>query len=252
MNPVHTLLFIITLLCCFNSYAQTSRIAIVIDDIGYRATDAEALTLPVNTTFSFLPHTPYGKKLALVANERQSDVLLHIPMEANNGKRMGPGGLHSSMNERSIRDSLQQSFDEIPFAIGINNHMGSLLTNKTEHMTWTMRYLKDNNRIFLDSRTSKGSVASSIAKQLGVPTLSRQVFLDNRLSGPYINNQFKQLLKVAKKKGSAIGIAHPHPESVKALTKLLATLDANNVELVPISQLYKGTIENFVQAEVTE
>ena len=69
------------------SAAQLSRVAIVIDDIGYRYSDANALNLPGNITFSILPHTPYGKKLAEQANIAHHDVLLHIPMEAENGKR---------------------------------------------------------------------------------------------------------------------------------------------------------------------
>ena len=252
MNLVRFFLLLLSILTSCFAHAKQYQIAIVIDDIGYRATDAEVLSLPANITYSFLPHTPYGKKLALAAKERNSDILLHIPMEATNGKKMGPGGLHSSMNERSVRDSLQRSFDEIPFAIGINNHMGSLLTNKKEHMTWTMQYLKDNNRFFLDSRTVENSVAGSVAQQMGIPTLSRQVFLDNHLTPEYIGNQFNQLISIAKRKGKAIGIAHPHPESIKTLTRLIPVLKEHGIKLVPISKFIEYDTNNSIFISTTD
>jgi len=128
VSKFFTLFVSLSFSICYSSplKAAPSQVAIVIDDIGYRYTDKHALSLPGAVTYSILPHTPFGKALALRANAQQKDVLLHIPMEAENGKKLGPGALTSKMNEAQIVDSLKASFAEIPFAIGINNHMGSL------------------------------------------------------------------------------------------------------------------------------
>ena len=195
--------------------------------------------LPGAITYSILPHTPYGKKLALKAQRMHRDVLLHIPMEAESGNRLGPGALTSQMDEYAVYQSLSRSFDEIPFAIGINNHMGSRLTKIPQSMTWTMGFLKDNNLLFLDSKTSPQSTAFNIALQLGVPVKSRQIFLDNHLNTEYISQQFQQLIDQAQQKKTAIAIAHPHPETMKALKKLIPTLAQYDVELVPLSELYQ-------------
>ncbi|MGB0936901.1 MAG: divergent polysaccharide deacetylase family protein [Colwellia sp.] len=218
------------------------KVAIVIDDIGYRYTDKHALTLPGNITYSVLPHTPYGKKLALKAYEQQDDVILHIPMESQNRTDLGPGALTKDMTKRTIHESLEKSYREIPFAIGINNHMGSYLTQSISHMAWTMHFLKSNNLFFLDSKTSAHSKAGEIAKHLGVPVQERRVFLDNQLSDAYISKQFNTLVSAAKKHQTAIAIAHPHPETVKVLTKLIPTLAAHNIELVPLSSLYDSPL----------
>lgn len=218
--------------------AAPARVAIVIDDIGYRDTDKQALTLPGAVTYSFLPHTPYGKKLALQAKAQHKDVLLHIPMEAENGKKLGPGALTSTMNETQFIESLQTSLAEIPFAIGINNHMGSHLTQLDNPMIWTMSFLKQHNLLFLDSKTSPNSKAGNIAKSLGVPVKRRHIFLDNQLTPAYINKQFQLLVQYAKNQESTIAIAHPHPETVLALKKLIPTLAQNNIQLVPLSTLY--------------
>ncbi len=229
----------------FSCAAQPAKIAIVIDDIGYRLTDQQALTLPGDITFSFLPHTPHGKTLAERAYSQHKEVLIHVPMESGIGKKLGPGALTSDMDEAAIRTSLEKSFQEIPFAIGINNHMGSYLTTQYQPMAWTMKYLKDNELLFLDSVTSPNSKGSKVARQFGVPVMSRHVFLDNQLDVDYITGQFNQLIDKAKNNEVAIGIAHPHPETISILTALIPTLQQQNIELVKLSSLYKNRAKSI-------
>ena len=151
--------FLLTLSLFFSSllYAQPAQVALIIDDIGYRKSDVQALYLPGNISYAILPHTPYGKTLALKAQAQKNDVILHIPMEAKNGKKLGPGALTSAMNESGIRKSLAHAFAEIPFALGINNHMGSKLTELYQPMAWTMQFLRERNLMFIDSMTTNAS-----------------------------------------------------------------------------------------------
>jgi polysaccharide deacetylase 2 family uncharacterized protein YibQ len=233
------IIFSFSLLFCPDSaQAQPARIAIVIDDIGYRYTDKHALSLPGAITYSILPHTPYGKKIAIKANAKHKDVMLHIPMEAENGKKLGPGALTSTMNRAEILASLNASLAEVPFAIGINNHMGSHLTQLDDPMSWTMNFLKQHHLLFLDSRTSPFSKAGDIAKAIGVPVKNRNVFLDNQLTDSYITKQFQTLIRQAKSQKIAIAIAHPHPETIQVLKRLIPTLAKNDIELVSLSALY--------------
>lgn len=232
-------------------HAQTNRVAIIIDDMGYRYTDKHALTLPGAITYAFLPHTTYGKKLAIQANNAEHDVLIHIPMESENSKKLGPGALTSSMNEDAFNQSLSKSLADIPFAIGINNHMGSYLTQLYQPMAWTMEFLKQNDLLFLDSKTSPHSKAQQAAIDYGVPVLSRQIFLDNELTDEYISQQFNQLINFAQKHKTAIAIAHPHPETIATLNKLIPTLKSHGIELVPLSSLYRSATEN-TRVEITE
>jgi len=235
-----------------SAQSQPARIAIVIDDIGYRYSDKQALSLPGAITYSILPHTPYGKIIAVKANAKHKDVMLHIPMEATNGKKLGPGALTSVMSEEEIIASLNASLAEVPFAIGINNHMGSHLTQLSDPMTWTMSFLKQHHLLFLDSRTTQYSKASRIAKLIGVPVQDRHVFLDNELTDSYISKQFQSLIRHAKSKKMAIPIAHPHPETIKTLTRLIPTLAKNNIELVPLSTLYSTPNNDQVRVASSE
>lgn len=216
-----------------------SQVAIIIDDMGYRYTDEKALNLPGNITFAFLPHTTYGKKLALQADYLARDILIHIPMESENKKKLGPGALTSDMDQQAVNQTLSAALAELPFAIGINNHMGSYLTQRYQTMAWTMDFLRNNNLLFLDSKTSPYSQAEQAAIDYGVPVRTRHVFLDNELTEKYIEQQFNQLINIAQQGEGAIAIAHPHPETIEVLTKLIPSLKARNVELVPLSRLYR-------------
>ncbi len=242
--------FVILWLALFSvqGNAKMTQVAIVIDDMGYRYTDKHALTLPGAITYAFLPHTTYGKKLAVQANRDNHDVLIHIPMESQNRKKLGPGALTSSMNEQAVSESLTKSFAEIPFAIGINNHMGSHLTQLYQPMAWTMAFLKQNDLFFLDSKTSPNSKAQQAAIDFGVPVKARHVFLDNELTEHYINQQFEQLIRFSQKYQTAIAIAHPHPETIATLNKLIPTLKSHGIDLVPLSRLYQVPRESEVTA----
>jgi len=243
---MHVFLILFLTLLSYPVIAKTLQVAIVIDDMGYRYTDKNALTLPGAITYSFLPHTTYGKKLAEKANSTNNEVLIHVPMESENRKKLGPGALTSNMSEKAINQSLAKSLAEIPFAIGINNHMGSYLTQLYEPMAWTMTFLKQNNLLFLDSKTSPQSKAETAAIDYGVPVKVRHIFLDNELTEEYINKQFSQLVSFAQKHHSAIAIAHPHPETIVTLKKLIPTLKSHGIELVPLSSLYPATSVNKV------
>lgn len=233
--------FFFVFLISFNVFAEQAKVAIIIDDIGYRPSDQAALNLPGKVTYSVLPHTPFGQQLAAKAHSSQRDVMLHIPMEAMNGKFMGPGGLSATMSKNELRQSLSNALVDIPQAIGINNHMGSKLTTLSLPMQWTMQFLKEQKLFFLDSKTNQRSIAEKMARREGLPTLSRHIFLDNKLNDLYIEGQFNKLIKLAKRTKYAIAIAHPHPESVAALTRLIPTLKKHNIELVSVSALLKST-----------
>ena len=230
--------FIILLCLCSIFPASAARLAIIIDDIGYRLTDEAALTLPQNITLSVLPHTPLGQKLANDGHEKGHEIMLHLPMQALNGKALGPGGLTNDMNETQIKQQLQAAFNSIPFAKGANNHMGSLLTQMDEPMLWVMQSLKQQQLFFVDSVTTKYTKAGNTANQLGVPLLRREVFLDNDISQRGLEKQFKVIIERTKQQGKLVAIAHPYPETIRFLRANLARLEANGIILVHTSQLF--------------
>lgn len=220
---------------------RTPVIAIIIDDLGYRHRhDLEALRLPGPVAFAILPHSPHAEEMSALARRDGKDVLLHLPMEAVKAEQnrfLGPGGLMLDMDHAEFLDTLQQNFRSVPDAIGVNNHMGSLLTKHAGRMEWLMEYLKSNGKFYVDSMTSNMSVAGTVAARTKVPSLSRDVFLDNHQDAQDIRIQFRELIDTAHRKGAALAIGHPHPETIAVLREELARLAAYRVELVGLRQL---------------
>lgn len=220
--------------------AYAADIALIIDDIGYKSDDISAFTLPSEVTFSILPHTPYSLPFSQLAEQQQREVMMHVPMEALSGKTLGPGALTSDMMPKDIKASLEAAHESVPNAIAVNNHMGSKLTQLTLPMTATMEYLNERGLYFVDSRTTRYSRAEQIADKVGVPHLHRHVFLDHLPEPKHIAMQFKRLRKIANKYGQAVGIAHPHPQTLSYLRKQLPKLAQQGIRLVPLSDLMLG------------
>jgi polysaccharide deacetylase 2 family uncharacterized protein YibQ len=240
-----------SLLCCmliFSPLAAISDeakprgvISIIIDDIGYRLSDGEGMiNLPAPLTFAVLPNAPKAKQLANLAHLHGKEVMLHMPMQSTLGDAAEDGLLNVDMEEKDVIEALQQAFDKVPYAIGMNNHQGSLLTRHPGHMEWVMKEMLKGGYFFVDSRTSQKSVAEKIAKEQGVPTIRRDVFLDHQVDTISIKAQFNRLIQLALKNGYAVGIAHPHAETLVVLREMLPQLDGLNIQIVPISKQIKS------------
>jgi len=216
-----------------------ARIAVVIDDVGYSLEDLEAfLDFPGPITLSVLPNLPYSEESARRIFEAGKELLLHQPMEAENGSDPGPGAILTSQEDEQIRSILEASFAQVPQAAGMNNHMGSLATADPRVMNVIMDYLKSNRRFFLDSRTTTKTLGPETAKAYAVPYLERDIFLDNEPEGRAIKQALEEGMDVASREGSAILIGHVrNPQIVEVIGGLLAELDRAGVELVFLSDL---------------
>ncbi|MFV2060579.1 MAG: divergent polysaccharide deacetylase family protein [Gammaproteobacteria bacterium] len=215
-------------------------VSIIIDDLGDRLKDGmRAVSLPAPYTYSFLPNTPFAKRLAIAANSMNKEVMLHIPMQATNGKKLGPNGLTSDMSREVFDKTLLDAFNSIPHVRGVNNHMGSLLTANKQNMSWVMNIVahQGNELYFVDSRTTAKSVIVQAAKENNINVLSRDTFIDFDTSKESISRQIQYLIKIAKKNGSAIGIAHPYPTTLEVLEIAWPIFYEQGVDLIPVSEL---------------
>ena len=233
------------------SPAYADKIAIVIDDIGNNKDDLRAALLPGNISFAVLPYTPYARAFALRAYHQNKQVLLHMPMEAIENIHPGPGVVTVDMTTAQIKLQLVNALDSIPYVAGVNNHMGSKLTQLPIPMQAIMETLASRKLFFIDSRTSEFSVAEQIAGEYGVKSSRRHVFLDNKVNQHYLQQQFNQLLRIAKRDGQAIGIGHPYPETLSFLQQQLPELERKGIELVFVSELTKSTNRNGYLLPVT-
>ncbi len=224
------------------SYKPT--ISILIDDLGYKfQEDLRALSLPGPIAYAILPHGPHTERMSKIAFKKGKDILLHQPMQAmDKNEFLGPGALTLNMTREEFLKTLNINILAVPNLIGINNHMGSLLTRHPGHMQWLMETMKSNGQFYVDSLTSDDSVAARLAKENNIPYLTRDIFLDHKQGPAYVRKQFKELIKVAKRKGFALGIGHPHASTIEVLSQVLQNVEQYGVKLVSIkSLLHKQT-----------
>ncbi|MEW5768537.1 MAG: divergent polysaccharide deacetylase family protein [bacterium] len=213
------------------------QIALIIDDAGYTPKMEKFLTLDCPLAIAVLPHLAYSTQAAQQARQANKDVMLHMPMEPHDypEKNPGPGAIFSGMTEAEIRDSLRTALREIPHVIGVNNHMGSRITEDERIMSIILDELKRQRLYFVDSLTSPNSVAYTLARQKGIRTEKRQVFLDNSEDEEEIRHQLKLLVRIAKSCGAAIGIGHAqNPNTARILQDMLPQLK-EEAEIVPVS-----------------
>ncbi len=226
---------------------QRPAISIIIDDLGYlKKRDTRAIQLPGSVTFAFLPHTPHAFELATLAHELNKEVMMHLPMESMEHEKLGSGGLTLDMSHEELAAQLKSNIESVPHIVGINNHMGSLLTQHPGHMLWLMQELRKRDDLyFVDSYTTKTSVAQKIASENWVPNLRRDVFLDNDRDPAKIRKHFRRLIKKARDTGIALGIGHPYPETMAVLEEELPKLGNKGIQLLPVSKLLNRDMKRF-------
>ena len=219
---------------------QKPVLSLVIDDLGYSLKKGMAvIDLEGRHTYAILPNAAYSQRLAQHAHSLNKEVILHLPMQSiQSGAAHEPDVLNESMDEDQLTASVHTLLDKIPFIRGVNNHMGSHLTE----IDFFMRPVIDSirgynpNLYFLDSRTSPRSVAYTQAVHAGLSSISRDVFLDNEPNPESIQLQLNIWLAKAREHGSAIAIGHPYPPTIKVLQEYLPAADGE-FSFMPVSAL---------------
>ncbi len=215
------------------------KVAIIIDDIGYDPKIVDHfLSIDAPLTFSILPFSPYQKKVISKVRAKKCEIMLHLPMEPIEYPKVnpGPGALLISMSAQELTRHLYDALDTIPGAVGVNNHMGSRLTTDSGQMRQVLKVLKQRGLFFIDSRTSYDTVSRGLARNLKLPYAQRKIFLDNNTSPEKIKIQLEQLIRYARKRGEAVGIAHPHEETFRVLAEEIPKLK-QRIRFVPASSI---------------
>lgn len=234
--------FVFCIFISLNAPAHAEKVAsIIIDDVGNNFKYGQkVIQLPVPLTIAILPGTAYAKDLARLAAKNQKEIMLHLPMQSIEHHDHAPGALKLHMTKQEFREQLLLNLNSVPYVRGINNHMGSLLTRHPGHMTWLMDELSRRGGLyFIDSKTTNKSIADKIASEYNIPNLSRDFFLDPDHEKGTLRRQFNRFIKKVNRRGYALAIAHPYPETVQFLRDHLDELEKQGITLIPVSDLIR-------------
>ncbi len=213
--------------------SQQPRLVIIIDDMGDNlAQGIAAINLPGPLAYAILPHTPKSKVLAEMANSQGKDVMVHVPMDNTHHLALGPGGLTTELSKKTFLKTLREGLQSVPYAVGFNNHMGSLLTQQHPQMQWAMQVAKKQQMFFIDSLTTSDTVAWKAARQANIPWLIRDIFLDHEQTPEFVDKQFNAGIELARQRGFAVLIGHPYPVTINYLQEALPKLGELGIQLV--------------------
>lgn len=216
------------------------RVAIIIDDMGSSMQELQTLqSIGLPITYSIIPSLPRARQVADSAHAAGAEVMVHMPMEPEGypKQKMESIGLLVTMDDAEIAKRVSDYFSRVPHAVGANNHMGSRFTQHADKMEAALGVLKEKGVFFIDSRTSPASVGYRTARALGLRAGTRQVFLDNVQDEGAIGKQLFEAAVVARKRGGAIAICHPHPATLRALKAYLPELAKTGITFVYASAL---------------
>ncbi|MEQ9619085.1 MAG: divergent polysaccharide deacetylase family protein [Deltaproteobacteria bacterium] len=219
------------------------KVVIIVDDIGVNKKQIDALLeLPGPVTFAVLPNLSYSDYAAEMARNEGWEVILHLPMEPKESSGYvaadaGESVLLVGVSKKDILAKLNENLSSVPYVRGVNNHMGSKFMQSEELMKLVLKEIKGKGLFFVDSMTSSDSVGYETAAKMGMKTTKRDLFLDDSSKGSgYVKSQIEKLVKISEKKGYAIGICHPYPDTIKALSEMLPQIK-NKVELTTVSNI---------------
>jgi uncharacterized protein len=224
-------------LLALSSPVLAGKLAIVIDDFGYRPhNENQVLAMPSAISVAVLPDSPHAREMATKAHNSGHEVLIHLPMAPLSKQPLEKNTLRPEMSSDEIERIIRSAVNNVPYAVGINNHMGSKMTSNLFGMQKVMQALERYNLYFLDSVTIGNTQAMRAAQGTGVKVIKRKVFLDDSQNEADIRVQFNRAIDLARRNGSTIAIGHPHPSTVRVLQQMVYNLPPD-ITLVKASSL---------------
>ncbi|MEO8195934.1 MAG: divergent polysaccharide deacetylase family protein [Thermoanaerobaculia bacterium] len=231
------------------SAQSRARVAIVIDDLGRDVAAIEKLTAVLSgagnaqVSYAVLPYESRTAEVVEALRRHGAEILLHLPMDPEGTADPGPGALITGMSKSALAAATAAALAAVPGAIGVNNHMGSKLSSDRAAMAAILGEVRREGRYYLDSRTTAESVGFTVARELGIAAANRDIFLDDVAERSAIAAQFKKLLDLARERGAAIAIGHPHPATLAVLAEEIPRAVAEGFEFVPVSYLLERSEE---------
>nr|WP_261807677.1 divergent polysaccharide deacetylase family protein [Paenibacillus sp. N3.4] len=228
--------------------APRKQVAIVIDDFGNNMEGTtEMMTLPIPLTVAVMPFLPSTKQDATLAHEKGHEVILHLPMEPVRGKKswLGPGAITTDLSDDEIHKRIVAAIDDIPYVIGINNHMGSKATADERVMQILVSICKERNLILLDSRTTPKSLIGKISMEKGVPYTENQLFFDDLYTYSHISKQMARFKKLLHERNSMVAIGHVGPPGKKTFQVIKEAIPSiqQEADFVTISKMVKRSVK---------
>lgn len=231
--------------------SQKGYVAIVIDDLGSEENEVEQLSkLDIPITVAIMPFMDYTEIDAEKAYDAGMEIILHLPMEPERGdpKWLSSRAVRSNLSNEEVRELVQDALEQLKYAKGMNNHMGSKIMKDEIILREILQVVKERNIYFLNSRTDESTFAEELCKELDIEYFYRNIFLDNEKSEYYISKAMEELSRVALENGYAVGIGHVGGQggkiTIDTIDKMAKKLEQQGIEFIYLSEM-KNILEQY-------
>jgi polysaccharide deacetylase 2 family uncharacterized protein YibQ len=222
---------------------RQKQIFLVIDDAGLALSEVHPfLDIPVPMTIAVLPHLKQTREVCeLIARYSDKEIILHQPMEAyDRTAQTGPGTIYNTTHPSAVAKILDRNLASVQGAVGINNHMGSRVTENPVLIAEILQYCRDRELFFFDSKTAYNSIVERVADQRHIHYEGRDVFLDIRHDRTSVRRAWESTVAKARRQGYAIAIGHVWcRETAIAIRDSYETLQKEGYTFHKLSELYE-------------
>ncbi len=217
------------------------KMSIIVDDVGDTLQYRDFLRLDIPLTFAIIPLREKSTNAAHeIALFDKHSIIIHAPFESGYKDKEDVVTFYIEDDDYRINKKLDDFIQSVPYAIGMNNHQGSLATADEQFMDRFMKIYSKKNLCFIDSMTTDESVAYDKAILNGVYALKRDVFLDNHNNYEYIEKMFNRCMYTLSKKEYVVVIGHSTKnETLKFFQDRLEKINEKEFSFINIKRLIK-------------
>ncbi|MBD9558259.1 divergent polysaccharide deacetylase family protein [Ensifer sp. ENS03] len=230
------------------SGARGTRIALVVGGLGLSQTGTQKAIrdLPGEVTLGFATAGNSLQRWMQEARRSGHEILLQLPMEPFDypANDPGPNALRVGLSEKKNLAELHRNLAEITNYTGVMNYLGGRFLSDADALEPVMRDLGRRGLLFLDDGTSAQSLSGKLAGAFDVPHGFADLTLDSELSRNAILKKLDELERIARRNGTAIGVASAFDESVGAIASWIGEAQGRGIEIVGVSALVKDPQQN--------
>ncbi|UGQ17544.1 divergent polysaccharide deacetylase family protein [Borrelia sp. RT1S] len=182
---------------------------LIIDDVGYDEFMLEKfIKINLKINFAIIPFLSKSKYAYNRLISENKIIMIHFPMQSQHKNSIEKFHINIDDNENMVRTKIETTFKEYPNAKIMNNHMGSLITSNEEIMRTILTKLKEEDRYFFDSFTTKESTSVKVGEKIGIRVERRDIFLDNKDNEKDVMASLEKAKQIARVKGIVKVIGH--------------------------------------------
>lgn len=223
----------------FDPADRRPRIGVIVSGLGISesATEQVIQRLPGAVTLAF---SPYGLRLAEFAAQARADgheVLVGVPMEPVGFPLNDPGpyALLTGLPWEENSQRLTWVLSRFPGYVGATNVLGPTLrgerfSSSSEAMRPFLDVLRTRGLMFVEARAGE-------AAPQGLPARGVDIQIDERPMRVEIEARLADLERLARERGSALGLSGPSPLAVDRLAAWAAGVEARGFALAPATAL---------------